>query len=118
MLPCIACSRSFGTASFPRPCFLSVRCVLLHMKQTMPLGLFCAAFPHWCLCHAYKRAVSGRLMLCSMIAEHCATTGDVGRPASHLRTRFPGLVTAMSELQEVWWFNPAPEEHPNCALTG
>jgi hypothetical protein len=98
-----------------------LHCVLLHLKQTMPLGLFYAAFPHWFLCHPYKRAASCCLvvlMLRSMIAEHCATTGDVGRPASHLRTRFPGLVSAMSDLQEVWWFNPAPDDHPNCALTG
>lgn len=59
-----------------------------------------------------------RQLPCSLIAEHCATSGDVGRPASELRGRFPGLVSAMADLQEVWWHNPAPEDNPNCALTG
>lgn len=59
-----------------------------------------------------------RVFSCSMIAEHCATSGDVGRPASDLRVRFPGLLSAMEDLHEVWWHNPSPDESPNCAITG
>jgi hypothetical protein len=53
---------------------------------------------------------------CSLIAEHCATSGDVGQPASQLAAQFPGLAAQLAELPETWWFNPAPEEHPNCAV--
>ncbi|KAF8059373.1 PMA1 [Scenedesmus sp. PABB004] len=55
-----------------------------------------------------------RVMVLSMIAEHCATTGDVGRPASQLTARFPALASQLGELPEQWWFNPCPV-NPNCA---
>jgi hypothetical protein len=51
---------------------------------------------------------------CSLIAEHCATTGDVGRPASALAALFPALAPQLAQLQERWWFDPCPDA-PNCA---
>lgn len=51
-----------------------------------------------------------------MIAEHCATSGDVGRPASQLATHFPALADQLAELPEQWWYNPNPQENPNCAV--
>jgi hypothetical protein len=79
-----------------------------------------AANPTCCLnCAPAAPAPAGFFCFCrSLIAEHCATSGDVGRPASELRSHFPGLSCAMDDLQEVWWHNPAPEEFPNCAVQG
>jgi hypothetical protein len=55
------------------------------------------------------------LLLRSMISEHCATTGDVGRPASQLASRFPGLSAQLGELPEQWWFSSGCAQQPNCA---
>jgi len=57
------------------------------------------------------------LGVCSLIAEHCATSGDVGRPTSQLLSHFPTLATPLGELEEHWWFNPSPQDNPNCAVT-
>ncbi|WIA15838.1 hypothetical protein OEZ85_012593 [Tetradesmus obliquus] len=56
-----------------------------------------------------------RVVVLSMISEHCATTGDVGRPASQLAARFPGLSAQLGELPEQWWFSGACTQQPNCA---
>ena len=53
-----------------------------------------------------------------LIAEHCATSGDVGRPASDLARAFPGLAPALAGLDEVWWYNPDPGGRPNCSRCG
>lgn len=54
------------------------------------------------------------VVVLSLIAEHCATSGDVGRPCSDLRRVFPCLSHALRDLKEVWWYNPDPSERPNC----
>eukprot|EP00877_Chromochloris_zofingiensis_P003388 jgi/Chrzof1/1304/Cz10g02110.t1 len=55
-----------------------------------------------------------RMVVLSTIAEHCATTGDIGRPRSTLVEEFPLLAGPLCELPEVWWFNPDPVSKPNC----
>ncbi|KAI8473038.1 MAG: hypothetical protein J3K34DRAFT_519225 [Monoraphidium minutum] len=54
------------------------------------------------------------VVVLSMIAEHCATSGDVGRPSSDLARAFPVLASPLRELEEVWWYNPDPNGRPNC----
>lgn len=54
------------------------------------------------------------LVLLSVIAEHCSTAGDVGRPPSCLMKEFPQLTPQLEQLPESWWYSDA--EHPNCAL--
>jgi len=52
--------------------------------------------------------------LCSHMAEHLATTGDIGRPRSHLVKDFPKIsqLGAFDDLEETWWWHP----QKNCAL--
>jgi len=40
------------------------------------------------------------------IAEHCATTGDVGRPPAALAHDFPLLEVQLRKLPDVWWWSP------------
>ncbi len=55
----------------------------------------------------------------STITEHCATSGDVGRPRSKLQASFPQLAAAEWDVHaEEWWYNPEPQTKPNCALRG
>jgi hypothetical protein len=54
------------------------------------------------------------VVILGMIAEHCATCGDVGRPSSDLARAFPIMTHQLRELEEVWWYNPDPLGRPNC----
>ena len=40
------------------------------------------------------------------IAEHCATSGDVGRPRAALIQDFPLLADQLRHLPDVWWWSP------------
>merc|ERR1712078_797255 len=40
------------------------------------------------------------------IAEHCATSGDVGRPRAALIRDFPLLADQLRHLPDVWWWSP------------
>ncbi|DBB11435.1 hypothetical protein WJX82_007343 [Trebouxia sp. C0006] len=48
-----------------------------------------------------------KLVVRSELSEHMVTTGDVGLPASALRSRYPQLCGAMRGLSEHWWWSPA-----------
>ncbi|KAK9836142.1 hypothetical protein WJX81_004420 [Elliptochloris bilobata] len=51
-------------------------------------------------------ALPAKVVVRSELAEHLATTGDIGLPATTLRHRFPLLCEAAAELPERWWFAP------------
>ncbi|KAL3141675.1 hypothetical protein ABBQ32_004365 [Trebouxia sp. C0010 RCD-2024] len=48
-----------------------------------------------------------KVVVRSELSEHMVTTGDVGLPASALRSRYPQLCGAMGGLSEHWWWSPA-----------
>ncbi len=54
------------------------------------------------------------VVVLGLISEHCATSGDVGRPRSELERSFPLLGGALGDLDECWWYNPDPSGRPNC----
>lgn len=56
------------------------------------------------------------LLVLPVIAEHCITTGDVGRPTSHLIKDFPKLAGALTGIPDAWWYC-ADKEQPNCSLS-
>jgi broad specificity phosphatase PhoE len=46
------------------------------------------------------------------LAEHLATSGDVGRPRSTLQAAVPALATQLAALpHEEWWWAPAKNDH-------
>lgn len=49
------------------------------------------------------------------IAEHCHTTGDVGRPGAALAADFPQFADQLAGLPDVWWYTEPGK--PNCALS-
>ena len=46
------------------------------------------------------------IKVCSHMAEHLATTGDIGKPKSHLVKAFPKISEAFRDLEEHWWWQP------------
>ena len=51
------------------------------------------------------------IKVCSHMAEHLATTGDIGRPKSHLIKDFPKMKEALEEdLEEHWWWQPGKND--------
>jgi broad specificity phosphatase PhoE len=54
-----------------------------------------------------------RVEVLPLIAEHCATTGDVGRPAPVLASSFPQLAPHLALLPSpTWWYDPEGPEGP------
>ncbi|KAK9807423.1 hypothetical protein WJX73_004631 [Symbiochloris irregularis] len=51
-----------------------------------------------------------RTVVRSELSEHLMTTGDVGMPASFLRSKFPQLTGALEGLEERWWFSPCSND--------
>lgn len=47
-----------------------------------------------------------RVIVSSLLAEHCFTSGDVGTPASVLRNMYPQMAPFMTDLKENWWHKP------------
>ena len=52
------------------------------------------------------------IKVCCHMAEHLATTGDIGRPRSLLVKDFPKIAESFEDLEEMWWWQPGK----NCAL--
>ena len=50
------------------------------------------------------------IKVCSHMAEHLATTGDVGRPRSLLVKDFPKMREALDDLEERWWWQPSKND--------
>jgi len=54
-----------------------------------------------------------RLEVLPLIAEHCATTGDVGRPPHLLAASFPQLSSHLAALPSPsWWYDPHGPDGP------
>eukprot|EP00891_Asterochloris_glomerata_P006278 jgi/Astpho2/6278/Aster-03673 len=49
----------------------------------------------------------------SELAEHVVTTGDIGLPTSLLRERYPQLAGGMTQLKELWWWQPGYNSVPD-----
>lgn len=62
-----------------------------------------------------KQQQQHKVVMLGTIAEHCQTTGDVGRPGPQLAAEFPQFAEQFSTLKDVWWYSEANKT--NCAVS-
>ena len=62
--------------------------------------------------HSREQRPGAAVHVLKDLAEHLATSGDVGRPRSALQAAVPALATQLAALpHEEWWWAPAKNDH-------